>query len=114
MIIGNDDDNKDDGDDDVDSNIFTPHLTFTASGKPYEVRFKIKNMNVEELLMGRRWDLYNVIKNDLWNKSAHDLTMTSLVSATQRGDRLPASPDEKEGSVFVSLLFLLYYLKTQL
>ncbi|XP_050691623.1 alpha-sarcoglycan-like isoform X2 [Eriocheir sinensis] len=70
--------------------------------KPFEVRFKIKNMNVEELLVGRRWDLlHNVINNDLWNKSAHDLTVTYLASATQHGDRLPASPDQKEG-VYVS------------
>lgn len=70
--------------------------------KPFEVRFKIKNMNVEELLVGHRWErLYNVIHNDLWNKSAHDLTVTYLASATQHGDRLPASPDEKEG-VYVS------------
>lgn len=82
--------------DDWDNNYFTQH--FTASGKPFEVRFKIKNMNVEELLVGRRWDLlHNVINNDLWNKSAHDLTVTSLASATQHGDRLPASPDQKEG-----------------
>lgn len=55
-------------------------------------------MNVDELLVGHRWDrLYNVIHNDLWNKSAHDLTVTYLASATQHGDRLPASPDVKEG-----------------
>lgn len=79
----------------------TPPLPLTTPGKPFEVRFKIKNMNVEELLVGRRWDLlYNVINNDLWNKSAHDLTVTYLASATQHGDRLPASPDQKEGSVF--------------
>lgn len=66
--------------------------------KPFEVGFKIKNMNVDELLVGHRWDrLYNVIHNDLWNKSAHDLTVTYLASATQHGDRLPASPDVKEG-----------------
>ncbi|XP_042239587.1 alpha-sarcoglycan-like isoform X4 [Homarus americanus] len=72
------------------------------ASKPYEVRFKIQNMNVEELLVGRRWDrLHQVISNDLWQESADDLIVTSLASATQRGDRLPASPDEKEG-VYVS------------
>lgn len=70
--------------------------------KPYEVHFKIKNMNVEELLVGGRWDrLHQVISGDLWQESAEDLTVTSLASATQYGDRLPASPDEKEG-VYVS------------
>ncbi|XP_071546308.1 alpha-sarcoglycan isoform X2 [Panulirus ornatus] len=70
--------------------------------KPYEVHFKIKNMNVEELLVGGRWDrLHQVISSDLWQESAEDLTVTSLASATQYGDRLPASPDEKEG-VYVS------------
>lgn len=72
------------------------------SRKPYEVRFKIQNMNVDELLVGGRWDrLHQVISNDLWQESTDDLTVTSLASATQRGDRLPASPDEKEG-VYVS------------
>lgn len=55
-------------------------------------------MNVDELLVGGRWDrLQQVISNDLWQESADDLTVTSLASATQHGDRLPASPDEKEG-----------------
>lgn len=57
-------------------------------------------MNVEELLVGNRWDLLNqVICNDLWNESAHDLIVTSLTSATHRGDRLPPNPDAREGYV---------------
>ncbi|KAK3856377.1 hypothetical protein Pcinc_037300 [Petrolisthes cinctipes] len=70
--------------------------------KPFEVKFKIKNMNVEELLVGNRWDRLNqVICNDLWNESSHDLIVTSLVSAIHRGDRLPPNPDAREG-VYVS------------
>lgn len=67
-------------------------------GKPYEVRFKVTNMNVEEMLVGRGWEkLMSVMTEDLWEESAADLNVTYLASATQKGDRLPARPDEREG-----------------
>ncbi|XP_042893930.1 alpha-sarcoglycan-like isoform X2 [Penaeus japonicus] len=66
--------------------------------KPYEVRFKVTNMNVEEMLVGRGWEkLMSVMTEDLWEESAADLNVTYLASATQKGDRLPARPDEREG-----------------
>lgn len=69
-----------------------------SSGKPYEVRFKITNWNVEEMLVHKGWEkLMSVLTEDLWEESAADLNVTYLTSATQKGDRLPARPDEREG-----------------
>ncbi|XP_037792366.1 alpha-sarcoglycan-like [Penaeus monodon] len=66
--------------------------------KPYEVRFKITNWNVEEMLVHKGWEkLMSVLTEDLWEESAADLNVTYLTSATQKGDRLPARPDEREG-----------------
>ncbi|XP_063606360.1 alpha-sarcoglycan-like isoform X1 [Penaeus indicus] len=66
--------------------------------KPYEVRFKIKNLNVEHMLEHKVWEkLMPVLTEDLWEESAADLNVTYLASATQKGDRLPARPYEREG-----------------
>ncbi|XP_068217287.1 alpha-sarcoglycan isoform X2 [Palaemon carinicauda] len=69
--------------------------------KPYEVRFKITNMNVDELLVDVRWKRLREVMAKLWNLTSSQLVVTSLTSATDRGDRKPLHPDEKEG-VYVS------------
>ncbi|XP_066941673.1 epsilon-sarcoglycan isoform X1 [Macrobrachium rosenbergii] len=69
--------------------------------KPYEVRFKITNMNVDELLVEERWERLRGVMARLWNQDSSQLTVTSLTSATDRGDRKPLRPDEKEG-VYIS------------
>ncbi|CAL4123216.1 unnamed protein product, partial [Meganyctiphanes norvegica] len=64
----------------------------------YEIRFKITNMNVEELLvMGRYERLFGIIREDVWPNASNDLTVTSLTPASHKGDRMPLKPNEKEG-----------------
>ncbi|KAL7637215.1 UNVERIFIED_CONTAM: hypothetical protein RMT77_011927 [Armadillidium vulgare] len=67
-----------------------------------EVRFKITNMNIHELIIKSRWEnLKSVLVEDLWPESYEDGVMTSLLPAPHKGDNLPLLPDDKEG-VYVS------------
>lgn len=66
--------------------------------KAYEIRFKITNMNVEELLVRGRYErLFGVLREDVWPDSLNDLAVTSLTPASHKGDRMPLKPNEKEG-----------------
>ncbi|KAK7062946.1 hypothetical protein SK128_018309 [Halocaridina rubra] len=58
-------------------------------------------MNVDELLVGARWERLREVMANLWNVSTDQIFVTSLTSAIHRGDRMPARPDQKEG-VYVS------------
>ncbi|KAK7081704.1 hypothetical protein SK128_013109, partial [Halocaridina rubra] len=84
----------------------TAHRVFSVDvlqqpRKPFEVRFKVTNMNVDELLVGARWERLREVMANLWNVSTDQIFVTSLTSAIHKGDRMPARPDQKEG-VYVS------------
>lgn len=67
----------------------------------YEVQMKIDRVNIEDFFESDRYNnLLNIFRNNLWPESAGDLYGTFLVSAVERGARLPLRPVDGEGVVF--------------
>lgn len=63
-----------------------------------EIRFKINNLNVEDMFQEERIPhLMDIFKYNLWLNSKHNLYVTFLASASDLGQRLPLDPNDKEG-----------------
>lgn len=63
-----------------------------------EIRFKINNLNVEDMFQEERIPyLLDIFRQNLWLGSKHNLYVTFLSSASDLGQRLPLDPNESEG-----------------
>ncbi|XP_026814739.1 epsilon-sarcoglycan [Rhopalosiphum maidis] len=65
-----------------------------------EVRFKINNLNVEDMFNEERIPyLLDIFRQYLWVGSKQNLYVTFLASASDLGQRLPLDPNDTEGVV---------------
>ncbi|XP_022162756.1 epsilon-sarcoglycan [Myzus persicae] len=65
-----------------------------------EVRFKINNLNVEDMFHEERIPyLLDIFRQNLWLGSKQDLYVTFLASASDLGQRLPLDPNDTEGVI---------------
>lgn len=63
-----------------------------------EVRFKINNLNVEDMFHEERIPyLLDIFRQNLWLGSKENLYVTFLASASDLGQRLPLDPNDTEG-----------------
>jgi len=63
-----------------------------------EVRFKINNLNVEDMFHEERLPyLLDIFRQNLWSGSKENLYVTFLASASDLGQRLPLDPNDTEG-----------------
>lgn len=63
-----------------------------------EVRFKINNLNVEDMFHEERIQyLLDIFRQNLWLGSKQNLYVTFLASASDLGQRLPLDPNDTEG-----------------
>lgn len=64
----------------------------------YEIRFKVNNMNVEDMFQKEVIsNLMDTFRQNLWPSSKHDLYVTFLASTSDLGYRLPMDPNDTEG-----------------
>lgn len=64
----------------------------------YEIRFKINNLNVEDMFQEERiLYLLDIFRQHLWLESKYNLYVTFLASASDLGQRLPLDPNDTEG-----------------
>ncbi|XP_039501431.1 epsilon-sarcoglycan isoform X4 [Drosophila santomea] len=67
---------------------------------PNVVQMKINNLNWVHLMdPGRRENLRNIFRNDLWPNSKEDLSVVFMESAVNMGGRLPLRPQQREGVI---------------
>ncbi|CAI6368956.1 unnamed protein product [Macrosiphum euphorbiae] len=65
-----------------------------------EVRFKINNLNVEDMFHEERIQyLLDIFRQNLWLGSKPNLYVTFLASASDLGQRLPLDPNDTEGVI---------------
>lgn len=63
-----------------------------------EIRFKIHNLNVEDMFQEEHIPhLLDIFRQNLWTDSKHDLHVTFLASSSDLGQRLPLDPNDTEG-----------------
>lgn len=63
-----------------------------------EIRFKINNLNVEDMFQEEHIPyLLDIFRHNLWMDSKPNLYVTFLASASDLGQRLPLDPNDTEG-----------------
>jgi len=73
----------------------------------YEIRFKINNLNVEDMFQEERIPyLLDIFRQNLWICSKHNLYVTFLASTSDLGQRLPVDPNDTEGYLIIIKIIL--------